>query len=671
VTESDPTDAILRTDHLAIPLPSGLMLSARLWCPADADRRPVPAIVDYHPYRSADGTAAADEAIYARLAARGYACVKLDVRGTGNSTGLHPDQFDAVYWTDAEEALAWIAAQPWCNGRTGMTGLSWPAHASLMVATRRPPSLGAILPVDGADDRYLNRYQGGCLLVYAAWHGAQLSGMHLRPPLPWVVGDAWREMWMQRLAAHRNYFALWAAHPSFESYWHAGSARLHLDRIACPVLASVGWADTGYAVAMPALLERLRVPRSAIAGPWGHCFPHTALPGPGLDFVEIAARWFDSTLKGRTPDGTAPPALTAWMIESHPPRADLTERRGFWVSERDWPPASLRPARLALTPGRLGDGLSSEAVLPIRSPLTVGAGSGEWMPWYPAGAGPHLPEDQREADALSLCFDGEPATTDTDMLGAPSLDLAVSSDAACGQIVARLCDVAPDGASTRITCGFLNLAHRDGDAAPLAVEPGRAYQVRLALAPIGWRLKAGHRLRLAISTSYFPIVWPAPRHATLSVHLAGCALTLPLRPAGGRCAPPAGPPPPDAPRLATTLLRPPAARRWRSVEIGSGVQEIVAEEDNGELRFDADGLAAGSTLRRRFIVAAQHPLSARCETVASWTLRRGAWDIRVAIAATVRSDGESFLVDTTITAEEGGREIYARREAERIPRRSA
>ena len=86
---------ILRIDHLAIPLASGLKLGARLWRPADAEQNPVPAIVDYHPYRSCDGSALADEAIYAPLAARGYVCVKLDVRGTGNSDGLHHDQFDA------------------------------------------------------------------------------------------------------------------------------------------------------------------------------------------------------------------------------------------------------------------------------------------------------------------------------------------------------------------------------------------------------------------------------------------------------------------------------------------------------------------------------------------------------------------------------------------------
>ena len=665
-----PGGGILRIDHLAIPA-NGLSLGARLWRPADAEQHPVPAIVDYHPYRSSDGSALADEGIYALLAARGYACIKLDVRGTGNSNGLHLDQFDAAYWTDAVEALAWIAAQPWCNGRTGMTGLSWPAHASLMVATHQPPSLGAILPVDGADDRYLNRYQGGCLLVYAVWHGAQLSGMHLRPPLPWVVGEQWRDMWLQRLKAYRNYFEIWGAHPTFDSYWHAGSAKRVFDRIACPILATVGWADTGYAVALPTLLKESVALRAAIAGPWGHCFPHAARPGPGFDFVDLAARWFDHTLKGAAKDVQQWPKLTAWLIESHEPRPDLMERPGFWVEEGAWLPRSVAMQRHGFAPGRLGREVRSDAKAVVRSPLSVGASSGEWMPWYPAGSGAHLPEDQREADGLSLCFEGEPVATDTELLGQPLLSLAVSSDQVCGQIVARLCDVAPDGTSMRITYGFLNLSHRDGDEHPVPVEPGQSYQVKIPLAPIGWCLRSGHRFRIAISTSYFPIVWPAPRHATLTFDLATCELMLPLLQAGERCAPPAPAAPAHRPGLAATTLRAPRLARLRTFDVGSSVVEIVVDEDNGEVRLELDGLTFGSTMKRTYSVAANDPLSARCATSATWTLSRGDWTTKVVVDAEVTSDGDSFLVNTRISAHEGEHEVFARRDSKTIRRGSA
>jgi hypothetical protein len=292
------------------------------------------------------------------------------------------------------------------------------------------------------------------------------------------------------------------------------------------------------------------------------------------------------------------------------------------------------------------------------------------MPWYPAGSGAHLAEDQREADGLSLCFDTVPVASDTEVLGQPLLSLAVSSDHACGQIVARLCDVAPDGTSTRITYGFLNLCHREGDEHPVKVGPGQVDDVKLALAPIGWRLKSGHRFRIALSTSYFPIVWPAPRHATLTLDLARCELMLPLRKQGKSRAPPAPATPPNRPHLASSTLRPARLERRRSFDVGSSVLEIVVDEDNGEFRLEKDGLTFGSTLKRTYSVAAGDPLSARCATFATWTLGRGAWTTQIIVDADVTSDGESFFVSTRISAREGAQEVFARHDRKTIPRGS-
>jgi hypothetical protein len=347
------------------------------------------------------------------------------------------------------------------------------------------------------------------------------------------------------------------------------------------------------------------------------------------------------------------------------------ERPGFWVEESTWPPRSVEMRRYGLAPGRFGVDVHSDAKVAIRSPLTVGASSGEWMPWYPAGSGAHLAEDQREADGLSLCFDTVAVATDTELLGQPLISLAVSSDQTCGQIVARLCDVAPDGTSTRITYGFLNLSHRDGDEQPVPVEPDQSYQVKIPLAPIGWYLKAGHRFRIAVSTSYFPIVWPMPRHATLTLDLAGCRLMLPLRNDGKRCAAPAPATPVNRPGLAATTLRAPRLERRRSFNVGSSVLEIVVDEDNGEVRLDKDGLTFGSTMKRTYSVAANDPLSARCATSATWTLGRGDWTTRVAVDADVTSDGESFFVNTRISAHEGEHEVFARQDIRKIPRGSA
>jgi hypothetical protein len=222
-----------------------------------------------------------------------------------------------------------------------------------------------------------------------------------------------------------------------------------------------------------------------------------------------------------------------------------------------------------------------------------------------------------------------------------------------------------------MTFGFLNLGHREGDERPVAVEPGNIYEVRLALAPIGWRLKAGHRIRIAISTSYFPIIWPAPLHATLSFDLSRCGLALPLRASDAGCPAPAPAVPTSQAKLPSTASRPPRLRRRCSFDISSSRLELVVDEDNGETRLEQDGLTFGSTLTRRYAITAHDPLSARCETSATWTLSRGDWTTRVAVDAEVTSDGDSFLIDTRISADESGREIYARRDIKRIPRGSA
>ena len=145
----------------------GVRLSARIWMPEDAEAKPVPAILEYIPYRKRDGTRAWDEPRHRYWAGYGYACIRLDIRGTGESEGLITDEYAVQEQNDAVEAIAWIAAQPWCTGKIGMTGISWGGFNALQVAARRPPALRAIITHCSTDDRYADdvHYMGGCLLI--------------------------------------------------------------------------------------------------------------------------------------------------------------------------------------------------------------------------------------------------------------------------------------------------------------------------------------------------------------------------------------------------------------------------------------------------------------------------------------------------------------------------
>ena len=667
--------AVNRTDYIAIPLPNGITLGAKLWLPAELDGRTVPAIIDYHPYRGCDFTAAADERTYAELAARGYACVKLDARGTGNSSGLHVDQFAQDYWEDACHALDWIARQPWCSGRTGMTGLSWPAHASLMVACERPPSLGAILPINAADDRYLNRHQGGCLLVYAAWHGPVLAGMHARPPLPWVVGEDWKSIWMERLEAYRNYFELWSQHPLSDAYWEPGSAARDYSRIEVPVLMVAGWADPGYVVNVPRVLTMLGFPSKGIMGPWGHCMPQEARPGPAIDFVSLADRWFGHWLKDEDNKASDDPVARSWLVDGAiGPDPSCAVRPGRWVADLAWPPSTMRLERWALSSDGLRQGpieTVSPCVRSIRSKLTSGCAAGEWMPWYPTGLAPHMPEDQRTDDGQSLLFDGPPVEASIDLLGEVEVDLRISSDCDVGQVVVRLCDVAPDGASSRIAFGFLNLLHREGDTRQVDVEPGVFYDVSVKLFPTGWRLPKGHSLRLAIATSYWPIVWPESKPATLSIDLSASCLRLPLRSVASKSDDTLGIPPAETAKRAVTVLSAPCMTRRRDFDVSTGIMSIIIDEDSGAVLDHETNLETSSKTLRRFTIQTDDPLSAECLSSATWSMRKDDWYCTVSVESVTHADADNWFIDTHLVASEGLELVFERRYEQTVPRAPA
>lgn len=158
-----PHDIRIEAD-LRIPLSDGRRLSARLWIPIDADINPVPALVEYAPFRHRDFTYPRDAIIHPWFAGHGYASIRLEPAGSQDSDGPPMDEYVAREQEDCVEALAWIAAQDWCAGTTGMFGMSWGAFSALQVAALRPPSLKAIIPVHGTDDRYNDdiHYKGGC-----------------------------------------------------------------------------------------------------------------------------------------------------------------------------------------------------------------------------------------------------------------------------------------------------------------------------------------------------------------------------------------------------------------------------------------------------------------------------------------------------------------------------
>ncbi|WP_225630708.1 CocE/NonD family hydrolase [Streptomyces solaniscabiei] len=664
-------------EHVVIPMSDGVRLSARIWRPTSSDQEPVPAVLEYIPYRKRDLTSVRDSIHHPYLAGHGYACVRVDLRGTGESEGVLRDEYLEQEQTDAEEILAWLADQPWCDGTTGMMGISWGAFAALQVAARQPPSLKAIVIASFTDDRHADdmHYMGGAMLSDNLAEAGTMFAYGTCPPDPAVVGDRWRDMWHERLEHTRPWVLEWLRHQRRDDYWRHASVAEDYGAVRCPVLASSGWAD-GYSNAVTRLLAHLDVPRKGLIGPWSHKFPHLGEPGPAIGYLQEVVRWWDHWLKGVDNGVMDGPMLRTWMQDSVPPSTAYEERPGRWVADPSWPSPHVHPVAHPLTRHRITppaeQGAEAETAgggdaLTVQSPLSVGQFAGKWASY---NAPPDLPYDQREEDGGSLVFETEPLTERLEILGSPTVELDLSVAEPVAMVAARLSDVHPDGAATRVTYGLLNLTRRDSTEQPEPLEPGRRYRATVQLNGVAQSFPPGHRIRLSLSTSYWPLAWPPPGPARLSVYENSSTLTLPVRPADRPDDAPADPfdEPEGTPPLTTTQLTPPEARWDVKRDLIGYNAELDIVKDGGTVRFDEIGLEVGRRARERYAAVADDFTSVSGESTWTMRFRRDDWDVRVVTHTRLTCDEEDFFVDATLDGWEGGRRVFSRTWNERVPR---
>jgi putative CocE/NonD family hydrolase len=649
-----------------IPLSDGTRLAAQIWLPEDAARDPVPAILEYLPYRKRDGTSERDALTHPYYAGFGYAGVRVDMRGSGDSDGVLLDEYTRQEQDDALEVIAWLAAQPWCSGAVGMIGISWGGFNGLQVAARRPPALKAVVSLCSTDDRYADdiHFMGGCLLVDKWSWGSTMLSITSTPPDPALVGRRWRELWMRRLEESGLWVADWHRLQRRTAFYKHGSVCEDYGAIQCPVYLVGGWAD-GYSNAVFRLLAGLEVPRKGLVGPWAHKYPHFAKPGPQIGFLQETLRWWDQWLKGVETGIMDEPMLRVWMEDPVPPRTHYEERPGRWVAEASWPSPRIEPEALPLGDHRLG-GAGERPALTIASPQTVGLAAGKWCAY---GLECDLPDDQRIEAGGSLVFDGEVLAAPLEILGAPVVELELAADRPVAMVAAVLSEVLPDGAATRVSYGLLNLTHRKSHEEPEPLRPGRRYRVRVQLNDCAHRFGKGNRVRLALSTSYWPIAWPAPEPVTLTIHTAGSQLVLPVRPrrpADARL--PAFPPAESAAPLRQTELRP-AQSDWSvTKDIASGEVRWRREADEGERRIDEIDWTVGARTDKTLAIRPDDPLSARATVRTEKTYGRGRWSVRIVSEVGMGVTKDAFRITASLTAFEGRRQVFARRWEEEIAR---
>ncbi len=233
-------------------------LAATIWLPKDAAAQPVPALLEYLPYRRRDGTVDRDSGTHAWFAAQGYASVRVDIRGSGDSEGILRDEYLPQEQTDAVEVINWLASQDWCSGRVGMFGISWGGFNALQVAALRPPALRAIITLCSTDDRYTDdcHWMGGCLLNNSLAWASYMFHCVAQPPDPAVVAD-WRGVWRGRIDNLTLFAEPWLSHQHRDAYWRQGSVNENYGAIEAAVYAVGGWADA-YSNAIPRLFNHLK-----------------------------------------------------------------------------------------------------------------------------------------------------------------------------------------------------------------------------------------------------------------------------------------------------------------------------------------------------------------------------------------------------------------------------
>jgi len=648
-------------ENVFIPMRDGARLAARIWLPEDSDSAPVPAVLEYIPYRKRDFTRHRDSVMHAYVAGHGYACVRVDLRGSGDSDGVLADEYLAQELQDGCDVIEWLARQDWCTGKVGMIGISWGGFNGLQIAALRPPALAGVISLCSTDDRYADdiHHMGGCLLGdNLSWASVMFSYNSL-PPDPEIVGERWRDMWFDRLEGSGLWLETWLHHQRRDDYWKHGSIAEDYSAVQCPVMAVSGWTD-GYSNAVFRLLENLQVPRKGLIGPWSHKYPHIGVPGPAIGFLQEAVRWWDHWLKGVDSGLLGEPMLRVWMQDSVPPTTSYPHRPGRWVAEPAWPSTNVQPRRYLLGERRLllADAAVENVAMPIRSPLTVGLFAGKWCSY---AAGPDLAHDQRQEDGGALVFESDPLDAPMEILGATIVELELSSDKPLAMVAVRLSDVAPDDKAARVTYGLLNLTHRNSRENPEALLSGKTYRVRVKLNDAAQVFPKNHRVRISISTSYWPLAWPSPSPVRLTIHAGSSFIELPVR----------------APRPEDEHLRPFGAPEGaapdprRHVEAGhhnwllhrdlaSDTSTLEVINDNGKVYLEDINLEVENRAFEWYSSWNDDFLSPKGETRLIRGLKRGDWSVRTVAHTVLTSTETEFRITADLDAFEKGKRIFSR-----------
>lgn len=693
---SEPRHEVETVWDARIPARDGIELSANLWLPLPGPGTPdrFPAVLEIIPYGKDNWRRNSDIARGTYLAQRGYALCRVDVRGTGSSGGVALDEYTEAETLDGYDAVEWLAGQPWCDGAVGMWGISYGAFTSIQVAKLRPPHLRAIVPIQGTDDRYLSdvHYIGGCVTVSElSQYAVSQVAMNAMPPDPDFRGPAWRDDWLARLDATPPWLIKWLRQQHDGPYWRQGSLAPDYGAIEAAILSIGGWMDS-YVDAAFRMQAVCTAPTRTIVGSWVHGLPSSATPGPNLDELHELVRFFDRWLKG-LPNGVDDEPPVVWFEREYAepePFPDALPGRWRAASAYPHPAMVAREWRFAcgtlpLVGGLIETGSEDEGDEPdargtpgpaagvdrYRHRPTVGTRAA--LSWGAGGPPNGLARDLRPDEALGPTYTSEPLRTAVEILGVPEIVLHLSASAPVATVVVRLSDVAPDGTSAQVSAGILNLTHRDSHTTPAALVPDRVEVVRVILRPAGYRFLAGHRIRVSVASSAWPVIWPSPFETTFALHHGPATpsrLVLPVVPPAGGAGDLPVPafkttPPEELQVGGDGSADPPVWRISNDVIAGS---VTVSVHDGGEDVLD-DGRRLYSAETLTMTAADVDPAHALLDADVVYRWQDHAFAAEIRARSTQTSDASAFHLTVHLEVDLDGEPFFRREWRESIERR--
>jgi len=505
--------------NVAVPMRDGVHLAADIYLPNQPG--PFPVLLTRTPYNKNRG--AREARLYAE---QGYAVVVMDSRGIYGSEGEWSPYVDEAL--DGYDTQQWIGAQDWCDGNIGMYGTSYPGFTQLLPAPYRSPYVKALVPVASQSDNYGSIWSTNGLyhlalgLSWGARQEAIATGNSI-PDLNWmeVVTQLPLESALAKVGVYSEFVSNTIRHDAYDDFWKQMSIRDQYGEMDVPAFHVTGWYDDLISETVLNFTRMRELSRSSesrrwqklLIGPWGHGVRPNRFYGDmdfgggvDIDFSALEIEWFDYHLKG----------ARNGLHEQAPIRI-FVMGDNVWRDEYEWPLSRAIPTTLffhsnGFANTRFGDGKLSE-VLPAdepsdqysydpKSPVPTYGGHG----CCGAGLTPDGPLDQRSTQQRQdvLVYTSDPLVEDTEVTGAPRVQLFFSTDVTDTDFFVTLSDVYPDGRSILITEGAVRTRFRDSVEKPTLLTPGKIYEVEIPMWETSNVFKDGHRIRLHITSSNFP-----------------------------------------------------------------------------------------------------------------------------------------------------------------------